>query len=139
MDGPEILENAFARITIDRESRVVTLVRSANPLDVASLEGAIGDFQLAVPLRERPRFVLLQDARLAPFIRDEELDRALLSAVPRLISGFAARAILLATAVGRLQANRFAALGSDEAQTFTDEAEAMRYLLEKSKPLRDAR
>lgn len=139
MAVPEVLENEMARITIDRESHVVTMVRSHRPLEVTLLEGAIANFQLAVPLRERAQFVLLQDSRLAPFIRDEELDRALFAALPRLIGGFAARAILLATAVGRLQANRFASSFPEEARTFTDETEAMRYLLEKARSLREAR
>lgn len=126
----DVLETRFARVEIDREARLVTLVRSAAPLTAETIERAIDDFQLAVPLRERPRLVLLQDMRLAPPIRDEALEQALAPIVPRLTAKFAARAVLLQTAIGNLQAARFVRQVGGEARTFTDESEARKYLLE---------
>jgi hypothetical protein len=138
MSQLEIRENAFGRVEIDRESRIVRLIRTANALTPESLETVVADFQLSVPLRERASLVVLQDMRLAPMVRDAALEQALLAAIPRLSARFAARAVLLATAVGRLQANRFASHAVGEVKTFTDEAEAMRYLREQAGKLRSA-
>lgn len=136
MSQIELRENAFGRVEIDRESRIVRLIRTANALTPEALEAVVGDFQLSVPLRERAGLVVLQDMRLAPMVRDAALEQALLAAIPHLSARFAARAVLLATAVGRLQANRFASHATGEVKTFTDEAEAMRYLREQASKLR---
>lgn len=134
----EVHENPFARIEIDREARMVKLVRTANQLHAELLERIVEDFQLVVPLRERPQLVLLQDMRLAPLIRNDELDRALLAVVPRLVSKFAARAVLLASAIGALQASRFVREAGGTARTFTEEAEAIHYLQTEANKLRAA-
>lgn len=128
MPGVEIFENPFARVEIDRDGQLVKLIRTGNHLKPELLAQIIGDFQLAVPLRERPRLALLQDMRRGPMIRDEALDRALLAIVPKLVAKFAARAMLLASPVGVLQANRFTRESGSDVRAFVDEVEALRYL-----------
>ncbi len=128
MSNPEILESPLGRVEIDREARIVRLVRSSNRIEPDTIDGVVEELRRAVPLRERPRFVLLQDMRLGPLIRDEELEKKLAIAVPKLTAGFAARAVLLASAVGVLQAGRFIRAAGGESRMFTDEEEAMRYL-----------
>lgn len=128
MPGVEIVENIFARVEIDRDTRLVKLIRTANQLKPELVAQVVEDFQLAVPLRERPRLVLLQDMRLGPMIRDEALDRALMAVVPKLVAKFAARAMLLASPVGVLQANRFTRESGSDVRAFVDEIEALRYL-----------
>lgn len=124
----EVRENEFATVEIDRAGHLAKLIRKPIAMTVERLERVVEEFQLFVPLRERPRLVLLQDMRAAPLMRDEAVERALLEASPRLFAKFAARALLLATPVGRLQANRFMALpglsGPDQ-RVFLDEAEAV--------------
>ncbi len=139
MKNPEIVESLFARIEIDRDSQIVKLIRTAEPLLAESIGRAVDDFQLAVPLRERPRLVLLQDMRLAPAVRDEALEKAFALALPRLTAKFAARAVLLATAVGRLQATRFARMSDGDSMVFTDEAEALRFLRDEALKLKPAK
>lgn len=139
MQNPEIVESHFARIEIDRDSQIVKLIRSATPLDAQSIVRAVDDFQLAAPLRERPRLVLLQDMRLAPAVRDAALEKTFAVVLPRLTAKFAARAVLLATAVGRLQATRFVRMSEGDATVFTDEAEALRFLRDAVLKLKPAR
>ncbi len=128
MSTTEIFESTMGRIEIDREARIVRLTRSAEPIDPAALDAVVDDMTRIVPLRERPRLVLLQDMRLAPLIRNDAVELALADAGPRLSAGFAARAVLLASAVGVLQAGRMVRRVGGEARTFTDESEAVRYL-----------
>jgi hypothetical protein len=132
----EIIETPAARIEVDRAVGLVKLIRSALPVDAAGLERAVDDFQIAVPLRERPRLVLLQDMRLAPPIRDEALEKALAEQAPRLVAKFAARAVLMATAFGRLQASRFIQPAADSVRSFGDEREALAFLHAKLAELR---
>jgi hypothetical protein len=127
----EIHENEYARVEVDREGCLAKLIRKPVPMAVETLERVVGDFQLQIPLRDRPRLVLLQDMRAAPLMRDEATERALLEATPKLFAKFAVRALLLATPIGRLQANRFLTqpgiAGSDQ-RVFLDEDEALRWV-----------
>jgi hypothetical protein len=123
----EVHENEFARVEVDRDGHLVKLIRRPLPMAIDRLERVLEDFQLFVPLRERPRLVLLQDMRQAPMMRDEALERALLEFTPRIFAKFASRALLLATPIGRLQANRFLTAPGQagvEQRVFLDEAEA---------------
>lgn len=136
MSDIEVLDNPLGRVEIDRDAHLVRLVRSTRPIDLPALESVVAELTLAVPLRERPRLVLLQDMRLGPLIRDDATEAALAAAVPRLTAKFAARAVLLASAVGVLQAGRFARAAGGEARTFTDEGEALAYLATEISKLR---
>ena len=128
MRNPEIFESPLGRVEVDRATRIVRLVRSSNRIELDTIDGVVEDLRRAVPLRERPGLVLLQDMRLGPLIRDEALEKKLAIAVPKLTAGFAARAVLVASAVGVLQAGRFIRAAGGESRMFTDEAEAMGYL-----------
>ncbi len=132
----EVLETTLARVEVDRDARVVRLVRKPGALDVESLNRALDSFQLMVPLRERPKLVLLQDMRQAPMVRNEEIERALIEALPRLAGKFAVRAVIIATPVGRLQATRFGSVGGGEFRVFLDEVEAERFVAGEAAKLR---
>jgi hypothetical protein len=126
----DVHENEFARVEVDREGHLAKLIRKPVPMALDRLERVMEDFQLFVPLRERPRLVLLQDMRLAPLSRDEATERALLQITPRLFAKFATRGLLLATPVGRLQASRFIAQAQEttgEQRVFLEESEALRW------------
>ncbi len=146
MNVVDVSETSLARVEVDRVARVVRLIRKPEPLDVAALRRAVDDFQLMVPLRERPRLALLQDMRLAPMVRDEALEQAIMEELPRLSGKFAARAVLIATPVGRLQVNRFTSTAEASAppgsatvggfQVFLDEVEAERFIAGEAAKLR---
>jgi hypothetical protein len=124
----EIFDTPMARVEIDRARGLVKLIRTPLPIDAAGFSRVVDDFQLYVPMRERARWVMLQDMRVAPPILDAALEKAIAQDAPRLFGRFAARALLMMTAVGRLQANRFIAGQGPEVRAFTDESEAMRFL-----------
>lgn len=136
MSPIEVLESPYARIEIDRSGKIVRLARTSLPLDPAALEHAVDDLQKAIPLRERSRLVMLQDMRLGRLIRDDAVEEALVRVIPRMYAGFAARAVLMASAVGMLQAKRFAHTGGVDARLFYDEGEALRYLASEVAKLR---
>lgn len=121
-------DTPLAHIEVDRARRLVKLVRTAAPAAAEDMDRVADEFLLAVPLRERPRLVLLQDMRAAPPIRDDALDAALQRVAPRLFDRFLARAVLRQTAVGRLQAGRFIDARDPRSRAFTDEAEAYAFL-----------
>ncbi len=117
-------------ITIDAAAGLVRYVRSHEPyptLDVLrDLHRKIRDELSRLPPGE---LRLLIDVREAPARNDDpfeaEITRALRAIMPR----FAARAVLVKSAVGLLQANRLArARGDGELAVFGDEAEALEYL-----------
>lgn len=137
----EIEENEFARIELDRDAHIVLLVRKPLPFTPDVIERAIGDLQLSIPLRERPRLVILQDLRESPMVRDEAAEKALMAAIPRFFAKFAARAILMKTPVGRLQATRFASsapVGLGELKVFLDEKEAWAWTRAEAAKLKNA-
>lgn len=135
----DVQESPLARIEVDRAAGVVRLIRKAEPLDVATLRRAVDDFQILVPLRARPKLVLLQDMRRAPMVRDDALEQAIMEELPRLSGTFAARAVLIATPVGRLQATRVGASSPGAFQVFLDEAEAERFVAREAAKLRAPR
>ena len=136
----QVEENEFARIELDRDAHVVQLVRKAVPMTLENLDRLVDDLQLAIPLRERPRLVILLDGRQSPMVRDDASEKALLGAIPRFFAKFAACALLMKTPVGRLQANRFAAHvpAAAEVKVFLDEKEAWAWARAEAAKLKDA-
>jgi hypothetical protein len=117
-------------ITEEQGRRVIRVRRSPMPLDLALLTLVEEAFVRVVPLPMRKRVALLLDARDAPLIPSDGYERDLGAAAPRLFDGFAKRAVLVRTAVGKLQAQRVSRARAQPFSVFEDEAEAIAYLLD---------
>jgi NADH-quinone oxidoreductase subunit F len=95
---------------------------------------AVGGMQAlrqAQPIMDRlsPQLMLL-DLREGPGRNDASFEAAMLPAIGNLLSRFARSAMLVKTAVGRLQLQRLGRETSMPMSVFHDEQEALRFLLE---------
>lgn len=117
-------------ITEEEERRVIRVRRTPMPLELALLVQFEETFLRVVPMAKRKRVGMLLDARDAPLIPSDGYERDLGAAVPRLFDGFVRRAVLVRTAVGKLQAQRVSRARSQSFSVFEVEAEAIAYLLD---------
>lgn len=132
--GPVTLwTSAEASLTVDRDEGVVRFVRTAHPLPILP--------ELRVRMREmldvmdglpRAQLGLLLDTRLAIGRSDDDFEAAMTELRPRLLAGFRRIAVLVKTAVGRLQVQRLARADriTDRMLVSGDEAEALEWLRE---------
>jgi hypothetical protein len=124
----ELFQNEWAVATLEAGGRLVRITRTAHPFS----EGALGLLRTTATalfsLAERREKMLLLDTRLAPLLGNDSLEQALARSTADLVGGYQRSAVLVATAVGRLQAQRFSQVRQGESAIFHDEAEALRYL-----------
>ena len=116
-----------ARVTLESEGRVIRLERTAERLTVESLDALLRLMGDHLPVAHRGRQGLLIDARPAPMLSNDDLRPGL----ERMHEGFRRSAVVVSTAVGRLQASRVTtSQGAREARILVnDEAEALAFLL----------
>jgi hypothetical protein len=134
----EIFRSDTAVVT--REPGLVRLRRTPLALANAGPNVAVDfvdQFRFLVPLRERRNLGFLLDSREAPMIGEDSMFVSLRPVMVDMVMGFARVAILVQTAVGKLQATRRSRggeyFGSDQVAIFGDEAEAIAYLLGRGK------
>jgi hypothetical protein len=130
----EIFRSDTAIVT--REAGFIRLRRTSLGLARAGLHVVpdfVDEFRLLVPLRERRNLGLLLDSREAPMIGDDLMFHAMRPMVADMVVGFARVAILVQTAVGKLQATRRSRegdfFGSDPVAVFSDEAQAIAHVI----------
>jgi hypothetical protein len=115
------------------EGDLVRAVRTPRPYEtIAQLEASLQALAVGMRVQERAGRKLLVDVRDGPFRNDDANERAVLRHRRALFKGFARVAVLVRTAVGRLQTNRIAREARDEHLSFLDEAEALAYLADRS-------
>jgi hypothetical protein len=119
-------------VTISREpgQSFIRLVRTAEPIrSLADVEVAESVLERAAPKAERAKMGLLMDVREAPMRNDPEFERTIAPRVARLGAGFGRTAVLVRSAIGKLQVARQSrdVTGSAIA-TFDDENEAVAFL-----------
>lgn len=130
----ELFANPWVRITLEQAGRVVRVQRTAERL---TDEGMVALAQAAsthMPRLRRAHWCLLLDARYSPLLADEEAARKVKEGTQHLFEGFVRHAILVTTAVGRLQANRITRDQARSSYVFDDEGEALAYLRGGSQP-----
>lgn len=86
------------------------------------------DLERLLPTASRPRYRLLVDSREAPRA-DPELESTLSGSMNPLMMQFAAVAILIKTPIGILQMRRLLRGWNTPADVFSDEAEALIWLM----------
>lgn len=125
----ELFSNLWLRGSIDDANRLVRVQRTAERLSLEGLATMAPLAALHIPLSRRPTLRLLLDARLAPLLASAEVERQLGPSTQQLFEGFSRCAVLIATAVGRLQATRFSRQNGSEAPIFDNESAALAFLL----------
>lgn len=129
----ELFANPWMRVTLDESRRLVRIERTPERLTAAGLASLAPIGREQLPPARRARLRLLFDTRLAPLLADERTEDRIGSSSHRLFDGFERAAVLVGTAVGRLQASRFnrlySRLYSSPVSVFDDEPAALAYLL----------
>lgn len=122
-------------VTLSQEPGFVRLRRTSKPVGgenaMQIAQDLIDRFRLLIPLRERKTQGLLLDSREAPMVVDDEGMAPLRPVVAEVMSGFPRIAILVRTAVGKLQATRRVreeAGRGPNPRVFDDEAAAIAFL-----------
>jgi hypothetical protein len=128
--GRVLFEDRFVSVTFDEGQHLVRYVRTreAYPaVDVMNASNAA--IAQAVAWVPRGTLKLLLDLRDAPPRNDDDFENAASKALTGFVPTFRAHAVLMRTAVGRLQAQRMARRdGATPTHVFTTEAEALAHL-----------
>jgi hypothetical protein len=119
-------------VTISRGTgeSFVRIARTAEPIrSLAEIDVVEDALERAAPKSERDKLGLLMDVREAPLRNDPEFEQTIAPRVARLGVGFARTAVLVRTAIGKLQVARQSrgATGSAIA-TFDDEKGAIAFV-----------
>jgi hypothetical protein len=116
-------------IDVDEAARLVCMVRSAVPFArVDTIDEAMKPVYTTIdPLRHRG-FVALVDLRDGPLRSDDAFEMAFEKHRVALSTGWTRVAVLVRSAVGKLQVQRHQAKSRAPVQIFHDEAEARSYL-----------
>lgn len=129
----EIFRSDVAVVT--REPGFIRLRRTSRALRDAGVNVAADfteQFRFLVPLRERKHLGFLLDSREAPMIGDDSVFMALAPVMAEMTQGFSRVAILVQTALGKLQATRrsrdTALFGPSSIAIFDDEVEAIAFM-----------
>ncbi len=113
-------------ITLDDDARLVRYTRTAQPYaSLDELRNVNANLREVLATLPRAKLALLIDVRDAPPRNDPAFEREIIDALTTLAERFRARATLVKSAVGRLQAQR---IGRDGSSVFFDEAEALAHL-----------
>ena len=122
--------DAHVTLVLDDAAGLVRYVRSSERFgsidDVRAVHQKIADAALLIP---RHGLKLLLDVREAPARNDEAFEQEITRALQAFMPRFAGPAVLVKSAVGRLQTLRLAReRGDSPPPIFGDEEEALQYL-----------
>lgn len=125
---------------VTRESGFIRLRRTSLALAVMGpneMEDFVDRFRLLVPLRERRNLGFLLDSREAPTIGDDSAFVAMRPVMINMVKGFVRVAILVQTAIGKLQATRRTRgdefFLAENIGVFGDEAQALEFVTGRGK------
>ncbi|MRG92284.1 hypothetical protein [Polyangium spumosum] len=130
----ELFRNDLVIVT--REPGIIRVRRTTLPviqtLNSGDIDALVSEFRIKVPLRERKNVGMLLDTRDAPMVLDDATMEPIRPLLNEVLMGFARHAILVKTAVGKLQATRRsreeANHRSATVTVFDDEAAALVFL-----------
>lgn len=117
------------RITFEEGGRIVRICRTSQRFTHDAVRELTPVIERVLPANRRRSLGLLLDSRAAPLQGDDEAERTIAESTRLLLQGFARRAVLVATAVGKLQVGRFVRENGTETAIFDSEREAIAHLL----------
>jgi hypothetical protein len=128
-----IYEDAWLTVTLDEPNGIVRYVRSSRPFvsveDVVELHAKIGELLHEGAAR---KLGILIDVREAPLRNDASFEATLVGSFEPVMARFIARAILVKSAMGRLQTTRLSRERGRDVEVFSTEEEALGYLAQKA-------
>jgi hypothetical protein len=114
--------------TADHTMKLVRYTRTSTPfVDAAEIDATLADLGSLAKI-ERSCFRLLLDLREGPLRNVEEVEAALAKHRERMFGGYAGIAILVRSAVGKLQVQRVRRKDPVQGNVFQDEVAALAYL-----------
>jgi hypothetical protein len=125
----ELLRTKHFVLTVDEEHQVIRRTRTAERFaSLDELHEAYADLLRALDAIDRVHYAQLIDAREAPPRNDPEFEAAVTRMHTSLYRDFRRSAVLVHTAVGKLQVKRMLDASGVDAPAFTDEEAALLYL-----------
>jgi hypothetical protein len=120
MDAQTLLQSPWFHVT--RRGSVLEVARTDRGFEtLGELDRAHFELFQVLDALPRARCSIVVDLRLAPPRNDPDFEQAMLRHRPRLFEGFARRAVVVRSAVGRLNVQRHAKTdGHDDLAVFTD-------------------
>jgi hypothetical protein len=129
MTTREILADEYFRVVADDRARVVWLIRSTTAFpSLESIEQSFARVSHAVSTTA-PEWSLLIDSREGPLRNDPAFEEILARARGRIVDRYARVAVLVKSAVGKLQVARYAREDHKSPRVFDDEDAALTYLM----------
>ena len=127
----ELLRTKHSLVTLDEETRVLRRARTAEQFaSVAEVDAEYAELVRVMDRVDRSRYAQLVDVRSAPPRNDSQFEAAVERHHVALYRGFRASAVLVHSAVGKLQVKRMFEESGVPGRVFNDEAQAMAYLAE---------
>jgi hypothetical protein len=124
----ELFRTPHMIVTLELGGSVVRFARTEVPLESSFDLRSVGEeLGMALPMQKRRHLGLLADLRRAPPRNDPEFELAFREHVRPLFVGFARTAVLVRTAVGKLQVLRTTREDGNGVTTFDDEEAALAF------------
>jgi len=128
MAAKKLIENEHVVVTCDNEARLVTVVRTETAVTAEEAVRMLSEVTVVIQRLPRTQLMHLMDLRRAPGRNDPEFERVIRPYLGATLHGFARVAVLVRTAVGKLQTRRIGRAGGIDAEVFLTEQAAMAYL-----------
>ena len=133
------VQTVWFTLAIDETDHILRMRRSAKKMQsldelIAAMERLIEEIARLVPTGQRGSWSFLQDMRAGPLLDNPDWEARQLQLVDRFRGGWRRSALLMQTAIGRLQARRLSysidqpAVDLARVAVFDDEIEALAYL-----------
>jgi hypothetical protein len=127
----EVFRNDYFTVLVDERMRIVRTIRSDKPYtSLEEVEAAIMELCATLDGLGRARYSLLSDTRAVPGRNDPQFEAALQRLRPLWLAGFRRVGVLVKSAVGLLQVQRYARQDGMKRLISTDEDELLKYLTE---------
>lgn len=123
-----LFETEHVRVEHDPARHLLIIRRTAVRIPDDGGTVVLEKLRLALLGVDRSHTSLLVDMR-APTIRNDDTMDRVVSAFQEIVRGFRKSAVLVRTATGMLQINRTSREGNSDARGFSDEQEALAFLL----------
>ncbi|MBL8683638.1 MAG: hypothetical protein JNK05_30990 [Myxococcales bacterium] len=130
MSERTVYDDPYATVTYFPDRKLVIYRRKATPYpDAKTVRASLEASRASMPGTRLAHHVFLMDVREGPMRSDPEFESATRDAGPELSKMFLRSAVLVKTAVGKLQMNRIRQERNTAFEVFDDEAKALDYLL----------
>jgi hypothetical protein len=125
----EILTNDYFRVVTDDRARIVWLIRTTLAFpSMEVLETTFADVSRGINVVP-VEWGLLIDSREGPLRNDPAFEQILARARGQIVDRFARVAVLVKSAIGKLQVARYAREDHTSPRVFDDEEQALAYLI----------